>query len=104
MSAVKPFSPSTEEESLQRIQPVSNASGADLDNSNLARRIDYVTISGSDYAEYVGEARPGSDPTSPVWRVKKLVYTGTNVVAVLWADGDAEYDNTADNMASLTFS
>jgi len=103
MSAVKPFSPSREEESLQRTQPVSNPSGADLDNSNLARVIDYVTISGEDYAEYIGEAAPGSDPEDAVWRVKKLVYTGANVTAVRWADGNAEFDNPADDMAGLTY-
>jgi len=104
MSAVKPFSPAPEEESLQRVQPVSNPSGADLDNSNLKRIIEYVTISGGTYPEYIAEGAPGTAAATAKWRVKKLVYTGTNVTSILWADGNAEFDNAADDMANLTYS
>lgn len=103
-SSVRPFSPSVDQEGFQEAQPMVNPSGADLDNSNLTKRIEYVDISGTDYPEYIAEAKPGTDEEDESWRVRKLVYTGTNVTSILWADGNAEFDNAADDMANLTYS
>lgn len=51
---------------------------------------------------YVGIAAPGADTTAAVWQIKKLHTVGA-VLSVLWADGDAEYDNVWDNRASLNY-
>jgi hypothetical protein len=41
--------------------------------------------------EYVGEALPGADIADPVWRIKKLTYSGSNVIAIDWAEGDSTF-------------
>ena len=34
---------------------------------------------------YIGFAKPGSDPTTPVWQIKKLTYDGNgNVTQIQW--------------------
>jgi hypothetical protein len=52
---------------------------------------------------YVGEAALGASPASPVWRIRKLVTSGT-VLSVLWANGDQSFNNIWDNRASLSYS
>jgi hypothetical protein len=51
---------------------------------------------------YFAEAAPGSLEASAVWRVQRisLVSPFTNT----WADGDANFDNTANNLTTLTYS
>lgn len=71
---------------------------------NYKVRIEYTTISASDYPLYVGKAAPGSASSAAVWQVKKLAYSGTNVTQVDWADGNDSFDNIWDNRASLAYS
>jgi hypothetical protein len=52
---------------------------------------------------YVGYANPNSDTAAPVWRIKRLLTTGT-VLAVEFADGNPKYDNIWNDRASLTYS
>lgn len=59
-----------------------------------------VTISGS--VTYMGIAAPGSAQTSAVWQCKK-VDTSTGIVTT-WADGNANFDNLAVDLASLSYS
>jgi len=50
---------------------------------------------------YVGEADAGSLSSSAVWRIKKMdTTTGT---IVLWADGNAQFDNIWDNREELNY-
>lgn len=50
---------------------------------------------------YVGYAIPGSSTSSAVWKIKRI--KTTNVVEILYADGDAAYNNIWDNRSSLTY-
>ena len=54
--------------------------------------------------EYVGLALPGSATSSAVWQIRKLAYAGDNLVSVLLADGNVNFDNVWDDRASLSFS
>jgi hypothetical protein len=54
--------------------------------------------------EYAGRAEIGSAKSAAVWQIKKYVYSGSNLVDILWADGNAEYDNVWNDRASLTYS
>lgn len=51
---------------------------------------------------YYGYAAPGSDTSKPVWKIKKVDETGD--LFIVWADGNANYDNIWDNRASLSYS
>lgn len=63
-----------------------------------------LTYNGTGLPEYIGIASPGSLTSAAVWKIKKLVYSGTNVVQILWADGNTTFDNIWDNYASLSYS
>ena len=59
---------------------------------------------------YRGWAHPGSDDQQDeaVWIIQKFFYKstqmGTQVSAVVWADGNKNPDNIWDDRASLTYS
>lgn len=49
---------------------------------------------------YRGEAAPGSEESSPVWRIRRLTISVDDDVTEEWADGDANFDNVwADRIA-----
>ena len=50
---------------------------------------------------YMCEALPGASSATAVWRISRL----TNATGVIqWANGDAKFDNIADNRALLPYS
>lgn len=52
---------------------------------------------------YIGEAEPGSLTSDPVWRIKKVDFTGDDS-AITWADGNSNFDNIWDDHLSLSYS
>ena len=54
--------------------------------------------------EFIGLATTGSLTSGAVWQIRKLVYSGTNITEIIWADGDLNFDNVWDNHASLSYS
>lgn len=52
---------------------------------------------------YVGTAAISSATSSAVWKIKKLTTSGT-VTSILFADGNANYDNVWDDRASIVTS
>lgn len=67
----------------------------------------YTTLldyNGGNAPVYVGEAAPGSATSAAAWKIKRLSYSGDNLTAVEWADGDTQYDNIWDNRASISYS
>jgi len=59
-----------------------------------------VTVVGS--VSYVGVALPGSSQASPVWKCKKI--DETTGLVMTWADGNANFDNIATDLTSLSYS
>ncbi len=45
----------------------------------------------NDQVEYVGLAEPGSANDDTVWLIQKLTYTGTNVTAIRYPVGKADF-------------
>lgn len=64
----------------------------------LAKIIDTTTTAG---VTYTCEAVPGSASSAAVWRISK---TTSSTGVTQWADGNGNFDNIADNRASLTYS
>lgn len=58
-------------------------------------------IEASSTVAYVGLASISSQPSAPVWQIKKLDYT--NGVDIKWADGNQNFDNVWDDRTSLTY-
>ena len=52
---------------------------------------------------YVGEAPPGSDSSSAVWRIKKILESGGSTT-VSWASGNPAFDKVWDDRASFSYS
>ena len=50
---------------------------------------------------YTCEAQPGSLSSAAVWQISKY-QDSTGIM--LWADGNANFDNIADDRATLTYS
>jgi len=68
---------------------------------NKTQRIAYTS---DGLPEYVGYARPGTAEGVAYWQIKKFVYSGTNVIQVLWCDGNAKFDNVWTGYATHTYS
>lgn len=52
---------------------------------------------------YIGEANPSSAESAAVWRIKRLDETGPDL-DILWADGNASFDNVWSDRAILSYS
>lgn len=75
---------------------VSSSSGTTLETPVYATKIE---SSGSFY--YIAEGPLGASTTDPVWRVQRIDLTGPYVFT--WADGNDNFDNTADNLTTLNY-
>lgn len=64
--------------------------------SNLAVK---MTISGT--STYIAKAAPASTQASAVWQVKKI--DSSSGIIITWADGNANFDNVATDLTSLTY-
>ena len=53
---------------------------------------------------YSGEANAGTLKSSAGWAIKKLIYSGNDVVDVVWANGSTDKVNIWNDRASLTYS
>jgi len=83
-----------------RMRDMGNGSFAEVvvaAHNCLAEIIDSTTNS---LYTYYCEAVPGTASSAASWRISRM----TNATGVIqWADGDAGFDNVADNRASLTY-
>jgi hypothetical protein len=52
---------------------------------------------------YIGDALPSTATDAATWRIKRMVETGPDL-EILWADGDANFDNVWDDRAGLSYS
>lgn len=62
-----------------------------------------IAYSGAN-AEYLGYAIAGSSKASPVWLIKKLTYSGSDVTDVQFANGTATFSSIWNNRTSLSYS
>lgn len=51
--------------------------------------------------KYIAIAKPGTAQSEAKWQCKKL--DTTSGLVITWADGNADFDNTADSLSSLTY-
>jgi len=59
-----------------------------------------MTTAGS--VDYVAEADTGTAFATPLWRAKKV--DSTTGIVITWADGNANFDNSATDLTALTYS
>lgn len=59
-----------------------------------------ITVDGA--VTYIATALPGTAQATAAWQVKKI--DETTGVVITWADGDANFDNSATDLTALTYS
>jgi hypothetical protein len=54
---------------------------------------------------YLGECLPGKQlsPDEPWWRIRKYIYSGDDLVQILWADGTSAFNKIWDDRATYTY-
>jgi hypothetical protein len=52
---------------------------------------------------YIGDALPSTAEGAALWRIKRMVETGPDI-EILWADGDANFDNVWTARLGLSYS
>lgn len=68
-------------------------------NGGLALQYDVASATDT----YIGEAEAGSAASGSVWRIRKMVTTGSDI-SITWADGDTLFNNVWDDRAALSYS
>lgn len=79
---------------------VPGGEGAGAKRTQIAPMAIKLIESGS--IKYLAMAAPGSQDTDAVWQARKI--DTTSGVVITWADGDSNFNNQANNLASLTYS
>lgn len=83
---------------------VDNFSGTPLEGKGETIELDYAGGPG-DSPTFVGFAEPGHATSEAVWKIMRLTYSGSNIIAREWAltDGKADFKNVWDDRATLTY-
>ena len=53
---------------------------------------------------YIGKAKTGAAQATAKWQCQKIDSSVTDTVVITWADGNAEFDNIATDLTSLSYS
>jgi hypothetical protein len=53
---------------------------------------------------YVADAEAGSGKSDEKWRIKKLIYSGSNVTDIQWAGGSTSFKFAWDDRATYSYS
>lgn len=67
----------------------------------LIQRIAYTS---DGKQEYIGFAKPGTDVSASGWQIKKLSYSGFNIISILYAGGNLGFDKIWDDRESYSYS
>ena len=62
-----------------------------------------LKLTDNDPVIYLAQAPIGTAESAAGWQARKIETSGPNTV-ITWADGDAEFDNVATDLTSLTYS
>lgn len=77
----------------------------EYDGTSLNRKVSgtsAVKITESGDITYVAKAAIGASQSSAVWQAMKI--NETTGLVITWADGNANFDNTATDLTALTYS
>ena len=87
--------------------PRADQDQATYENTAKARRtiavegyIQRIAYNASGFAEYIGLAMPGTGDGDAGWQIKKLIYSGTNVIEINFADGEVNFNKVWDDRST----
>jgi len=73
--------------------------GGDIQIDAVAKKI---TVDGS--YTYIAAAPIGTAQATAKWQAKCIYDDGAGTTTITWADGDANFDNSATDLTALTYS
>lgn len=76
--------------------------GANSQRMNADALATKITTSGT--STFIAIAPPGTSQSSASWQCKQLDSSVSGTISILWADGDANFDNVATDLTALTYS
>lgn len=83
------------------VRATGNSRGETVTGSPTVKMI-IRTNSGNSNLDYIGKADIGTATSANSWQIQRL--DSTTNLDILWADGDAKYNNIWDNRESISFS
>jgi hypothetical protein len=82
---------------------VAGIAGASLAGSLLLpKKAEALKMTTVGSVDYIGEAAVGTAASAALWRAKKV--DSTTGIIITWADGNANFDNSATDLTTLTYS
>lgn len=82
-------------------RPISKGGvGFPFTDCDLTTTIEYT----GDNPIYVGMAKPGTAKDEIGWQIRKLVYSGDNVIDVTWANGSSTFSFKWTERATYSYS
>jgi hypothetical protein len=75
--------------------------GRVIDATDYTQQFEY---DGSGNLLYHGRATPGTPTSEPFWQIRQYTYVGTNLTAIQYAGGTADFISAWDARASLSYS
>lgn len=74
--------------------------GTNLQRMNASNMSVKVTTSGTN--TYLALAKPGASQSSAIWQARRI--DSSSGVSITWADGNANFDNSATDLTALSYS
>ena len=93
---IKVFASTNKEEAINISRPTT----MDVDDRRFTTVIEY-NVDGNPI--YVADAEAGSEKNEKKWRIKKLVYSSSNVTDIQWAGGSTSFNFAWDDRASYQY-
>jgi hypothetical protein len=70
----------------------------------LKKHIQELSYNAEGNVEYLGIALPNVATSSSGWQIRKMIYSGSDVVAILFAEGNSDFDKKWTERANYSYS
>ncbi len=71
---------------------------------SVEKYIQRIAYEGQGLPEFIGISYPGAASSASTWQIRKLTYVGTNVVSILFASGNGNFDKVWNDKATYSYS
>ena len=92
---------STDQETKINVVQGLGFDGVNFQRSKADALAQKITIVGD--TTYIAYAAPGTSQATPLWQVRKVVSSSTEVL-ITWANGSASFNQVATDLTALSYS
>ena len=82
------------------VKVITDANSSEIQEISIASLLS-IRVDDTGTYIYLGYALPGANEAAASWRISR--YTKANVSALMWADGDTDFNNIWDDRATLSY-